>query len=375
MLILLEILVVTELSLGALLFSIIITNFFKNRTELNQLLIVAYFGMGFGTLTEDIILQFLLLLNIKVILYDQMFFFMQIFFLGVGISAVLKMSIVFNESSGHKVKLGMALRIIYISIPIIFSILTVMSHYKTPVNEFGYSYYQMNPYLTSFMILSYIPLLIYLVIQQTAYLKQVKRELRLKSVFLAFFLAIIPVVRIVHLSYYPLLGNSPFIMILFHTVMIILLLPFAIMVLYDLKFLETLFSFFAVNALFIIKDSGQTIFGYNFKSLENKEYFSRQQLLLGGFLYAISKGLENTLYFHGKLKTIEIGDTSLLIRNGTHVFAVLFTSEVNQIIKEKLENFLTEFEITYQQELKDWTGAISNFDNTQFINLVLKYFR
>ena len=102
MLVILEILIILTLSLGALIFGILFVNFFKKRTELNQLLIIAYFGVGFGILFENIFLQYFLLLHVNVFFYNALVFALELFFLGIGISATLRISILLSESTGHK---------------------------------------------------------------------------------------------------------------------------------------------------------------------------------------------------------------------------------------------------------------------------------
>ncbi|NHI94853.1 MAG: hypothetical protein EAX96_20355 [Candidatus Lokiarchaeota archaeon] len=376
MLILLEIVILAELSLGALIFTFLSINFFKNRTELNLLLIEVFFGMGFGVLFNDIILQYHIIFNENSFYIGEILFFVQLLLLLLAISAELRISILLNEKRGHKVKLGKGFRVVYILSAAIFFIFNYLTYYITPVNEIGYYYFQINPITTIILACVYAPLLFYLIVRQTIYLTKIQnKELVIKGYLLGFFFTALPIVRFTFLSFYPTLGNSVSTLIIERVIMIILLIFFAVLILSDFRFLERIFSYFAPNALFIIKDSGQTIFGYNFKSTHDKEYFSRQQLLLGGFLYAISKGLENTLYLHGKLKTIEIGETSLAIKHGKHVIAVLFVSEITRIINENFDIFLNEFENAYSDQLEHWNGSISKFDKTKFEELVLKYFK
>ena len=141
------------------------------------------------------------------------------------------------------------------------------------------------------------------------------------------------------------------------------------------RFMDNFSTYFCVKSLFLIKDSGQTILGLDFQQNPDENYRAQKDLLLGGFLYAISSGLEFTAALKGKLKTLEIGDTTLIIKYGKYTFGVLFVTEHTETIYEHFNAFMEEFEEKYEKPLKNWTGEITQFKIKDIEKLLEPHFR
>ncbi len=127
------------------------------------------------------------------------------------------------------------------------------------------------------------------------------------------------------------------------------------------KLLIRINTMFSLKSLLIVKNNGMTLFHKDFSAFSLYEKIDRHRisLLIGGFVFAISKGIKEIIKkeYETILKTIDFGVINMMFGYGERVFGVIFTHEVNNYLQERLTDFIHEFEKKNEKELNDWMGA------------------
>ncbi|MFX1297623.1 MAG: hypothetical protein ACFFD2_22590, partial [Promethearchaeota archaeon] len=117
-------------------------------------------------------------------------------------------------------------------------------------------------------------------------------------------------------------------------------------------------SYFAIVSIYIIKNDGRTLFSYDFVKKTKEESLSIETFLIGGFIYAITHGIEEITKIKTPIKLIDLEKIKLAFFFGEHSFSILFTREINDQIYEKLKGFMTEFENNFATIITEWDGRI-----------------
>ncbi|MFX1280410.1 MAG: hypothetical protein ACFFA3_13460 [Promethearchaeota archaeon] len=125
------------------------------------------------------------------------------------------------------------------------------------------------------------------------------------------------------------------------------------------------------QGLYIIYDDGRGVFNYAFKSDSVQD-----PGLVSGMFSAITSFIKEMTKSTEALKKIDHGDITILLEYGAKIFGALFikgtqSSEVRAPLKE----FVQKFEERYGDVLKDWTGALAPFKDTENDKLVEDIFK
>jgi len=140
------------------------------------------------------------------------------------------------------------------------------------------------------------------------------------------------------------------------------------------NFLESFNVYLNLKKLHIIKNNGHLVYSYDFFNAEQQDMGTHRNLLLGGIIYAITKGMPISMEMDNEIKSLQFGSETLVIGNGKEVFAVLEVLTNADILESKLNRFITIFEETYLKDLKNWEGLINKFSNKKTIDLINKVF-
>jgi len=118
-----------------------------------------------------------------------------------------------------------------------------------------------------------------------------------------------------------------------------------------------------VRSIFIVRNNGMTIYTKDFAkaTVINKEDKSRINLLIGGFVYAISHGIREIIRkeYEANLKSMNFGSIKMIFGYGKKVFGVLFTHSVNDYLQRKLTEFIDEFEKVNAETLDSNMGDVT----------------
>ncbi|MFW9921751.1 MAG: hypothetical protein ACFFDW_00485 [Candidatus Thorarchaeota archaeon] len=106
--------------------------------------------------------------------------------------------------------------------------------------------------------------------------------------------------------------------------------------------------------------SGVQLFSYRFR-----EDIKLEPTLISGFISAVITFAEELKPSEGKeiVKFIDRGDFVLQVEPGNLVVGLLILSSKDSSFKEKLKILVREFETKYQEQIEDWSGISSIFDD------------
>ena len=122
-------------------------------------------------------------------------------------------------------------------------------------------------------------------------------------------------------------------------------------------------SALGVKSIYIVRNNGMTIYTKDFShaTVINKEDKSRINLLIGGFVYAISHGIREIIRkeYEANLKSMDFGPIKMIFGYGEKVFGVLFTHSVNDYLQRKLTEFVHTFEEKNEEILDSLMGDVT----------------
>ncbi|NHI90893.1 MAG: hypothetical protein EAX96_00235 [Candidatus Lokiarchaeota archaeon] len=353
---------------------IVITYYFtfilkqKQKKSLNRIVLLILISLGYGICYESIRLLCFIGLIPYFKIYDIVGNYFVIFLTLYALSCLLKLFLIINRQSGKEIKEGNLIRQIYGIILIVFFGLNVLTYRQSPPAELGFFEFMLDPIIFITLLLTYLPLLIFLSFKSYKLFinvnnEKVKRQLKIGAFFFGTFI----LERIINLGGSIIFPISLLKIILEFNYLFILEIFAILFIFKEPDFFDNLSCYFSVKSVYILKSSNEILCGYNFHEEESEIIFSSDQLLLGGFIYAISNGLKMSLKIEGEVDEIEIGDTTLIIKRGKKIFIILFVTELTEKIHDKVEEFIEAFETLYKDELDKSAIDISKFhsENTQ----------
>ncbi|NHI94530.1 MAG: hypothetical protein EAX96_18710 [Candidatus Lokiarchaeota archaeon] len=122
-------------------------------------------------------------------------------------------------------------------------------------------------------------------------------------------------------------------------------------------------SVLGTKSIYIIRNNGMTIYNKDFttSTVIDKTDKTRINLLIGGFVYAISHGIREIIKreYETNLKSMNFGVIKLVFGYGEKVFGVLFTTSMNEYLQKRLTQFIEKFEDDNGEMLESWIGDIT----------------
>ncbi|MHA1797808.1 MAG: hypothetical protein ACTSVY_05100 [Candidatus Helarchaeota archaeon] len=129
------------------------------------------------------------------------------------------------------------------------------------------------------------------------------------------------------------------------------------------KILIKLGSALGIRSIYIVRNNGTTIYNKDFihSQIIDKTDKNRINLLIGGFVYAISHGIREIIRreYETNLKSMNFGLIKLIFGYGEKTFGVLFTTAVNDYLEKQLTSFIHKFEEENKETLDTWIGDIT----------------
>ncbi len=349
----------------------------KNRTQINQLFILSFIFFGFGILSDLIrILEIIFLGTINENI-DKIVFILKVFLYFFGTSTIIYIMQILSRQSGHHTKKDTAISTSYYILNPFISILNSYTFIKTNINEYGFYFFQINPFVFLLTLAILSPLFAYVFFKVKVLKSEIKSELTRKQVdvcITAFILIEINCTTI--LIFYSLFNNSIYILI---TNLLILLtstyvFTFSLFRKYP-DFLNAVSTYYSIRSIYIIGGKGVIIYEYDFQKESLKDPLSTRELLLGGFLYIIDSGLVTLFDAKEDIKSINIGNMNLIFTHGKYVFGLLLTTDYTFVMARKLNNFVEKFENNYKNILENWSGEITEYNSEIIQNWIDEFFR
>ena len=348
-----------------------------HRTQINQLLFMVFVFLGFGVMYDCARTMYFIYFGGVWPELDLVCYILKFALLLLGVSAAVSIIMVLNRQSGQKVKRETIIRYFYIIAAVVLSVLNYYTYVETEKIESGflqgYYNYQLNAYLYLGTLILYIPFFIF-IIQRIRVLLRVmpNKRMAIELILLGLLLAALFQERNLNLVGYLVFDQIWVIVIEFSLLAGIAVSGF-IMILKYPNLVEEISAYFATKSIYLLWNNGGIIlYKHHFAKQESS---TPDRLLMGGFLFATSSGLKETLKVKGGIKFIKIGSTFLLFAYGKYIFGISFVSEKIELVHQKLQQLIEKFERKYETDLADWSGDMSIFDSEEIATWVTKLFR
>jgi len=118
-----------------------------------------------------------------------------------------------------------------------------------------------------------------------------------------------------------------------------------------------IFEIVEKQGLYVIYGDGRDVFDYQFS-----EDVLHDPALISGMFTAITSFVKETTKSEDLLKSIDHGDTTILLEYGKYIFTALFIKgNETSDIRARLKEFIEIFESKYANILEDWSGALIHF--------------
>ncbi|MFX1450366.1 MAG: hypothetical protein ACFFCM_05965, partial [Promethearchaeota archaeon] len=361
---------------------ILISSFIQNLrhiTPINQYLMLFLFTMGYGICFDCYRVISIHLIGFVPEFVDKFNYIAKVALIFFSVLVVFQIVVFLNQLSGHKIKKGFLIEkinFIYFFLSGFFSLINMFYIYKISPNELGFYTYQIDfsEYLIIFFFVIFFA--IYLIYNTIIFLKEIKKRrlLIIMSLFSFNFCSLI-IERFVIIGIYAVFPNTVE-LFTFDIFILALIMGFsACFTLIIPDYLESISAYFSVKSLYLVRNNGQLIYEIDFTKEYYFEPFSSKKLLLGGFIYSIKYGLEDSFILGKTVNSIDFGDLKLLFKPGKYVFGVLFVSEQTPLIQEKLTKFIDLFESNYKIDLENWSGNVGKFETEEMKNLIFRIFK
>lgn len=150
----------------------------------------------------------------------------------------------------------------------------------------------------------------------------------------------------------------------------LLLIFLAFLSMFPLFFVSDTADLLDFNLLMVALKGGRPCFIYTFKKSQNEKI---DYTLMSSALEAITQFM-NEIFSDSKakLQLVQQGNYLILSEQVNSVSAALFVNKGDPEIRRRLKYFVQEFEKKYKNEVDDWTGNTSIFDDA--VNLVEEIF-
>ncbi|MFX1449613.1 MAG: hypothetical protein ACFFCM_02150, partial [Promethearchaeota archaeon] len=294
----------------------------------------------------------------------------------VTYSLLARLLFKFMEVSGYKTKKYMYIRIFFSIIATTLPIINLFTFYQSYFYEpFGFYMFMVNPILRIIIYCLYTPYLLFIGIKGQKLLIEIKNKdmkKRISYIFTIFGILILG--RLLNLGYFLPFSNHILTYIIDYLILSISLLFLSYFAIKYPKMLQSISTYFSVKSIYIIQKSGILIFDYDFRKEITEDSITPRQILLGGFMHTLNKGLKSFFELTGEVNTINFGNIIVLVKHGKHIIAILSASENNPMVHKKLSLLIEKFETMYEKELENWTEDYV-FNSEDIENMIYEIFR
>lgn len=317
------------------------------------------------------------------LILDRLFFCIKVFLVFVAISALLRLLFILNRQGGMPVKHESIIRFFYYGAVCFFTVFNIYFHEQIFLEGGPLYIFQIHPITFLILLVMYSPILVFAVFKTIAMSRKINQKTLAKlTLIFGFLIVLIVFERLVNITLYSSIFSSLFDSSLYGLLVdSSLLLVIVFFVTYyrflgRVDLLETISSFFCLKTLYLIKkESGHIFYEHEFREGEATSALITDRFLLGGFLYAITQGLELGLGLSGDVDIIQAGKTTILLRHGKFVFGLLFTLEYTPTLEIMIRKFMDRFEQTYASVLEHWSGDLSQIKMEELHAWTLEIFK
>jgi hypothetical protein len=349
----------------------------KSNNYINRLLFFAFFGFFFGFAYEFLrIISFIFLGDVNSTV-DQFFFSFKIMLIFAAISALLEILFIIDRQGGAPVKHESALRYFYLGMLVFITVFNIYFYEKIPLDSGNIYMFQVHPITLLISLFTYTPMFLFVVLRTIKISRKIDdQKLGKLNLIFGTLICVLTFERCVNITLFLVFPSLIFLLFDVLTIFIILVLVSYYLFFGKIDLLESVSTYFCLKTLYIIKkETGHMFYEHEFRAGASSSALLTDRFLLGGFLYAITQGLELGLGLSGNVDIIQAGKTTILLRHGKFVFGLLFTLEYTQTLEERVRKYMERFEQTYASVLENWTGDLSQIKMEQLNAWTLEIFK
>ncbi|TFF90094.1 MAG: hypothetical protein EU548_04745 [Promethearchaeota archaeon] len=116
-----------------------------------------------------------------------------------------------------------------------------------------------------------------------------------------------------------------------------------------------------IRHLYLLTPEGICLFQHSFKARS-----IRDDDLFGGSLMAIQNILKDMMQSDKNLSVIDHQDAKIIFKQSKSIIAIMVADQELYIVDRKLEQLLNEFELSFGEMMKDWSGNVSLFQSLKY---------
>lgn len=356
---------------------ILLTNFYKYQTRINNLLVRITFCFGFGTFYDFLRVGFFIFSWYLYPFADKLAYCVKFFLYMIGLYYEAQLMSILMKNAGQEFKYEKRRNMIHLALISTFFIICLLTIQQSPVSPSGLFTYATTVILFwPFTILFLIVFIDLGLMASKVVMNTKEREIKKRVTITFLFFGLLTGIGYFNLRNFIFITyDYPY--LLFYTIFIIALM--GSLLISFLKFpelLEALNLYFNISSFYLIKENGEFIFNYDFiKEGLVEEISSSRKEMLGGFIYAISRGVGLSLKIDAKVNLLDFGDLKLVIEQGNLVYGVLLINEFSPILEERLKKIVREFENKFIGDLNNWNGKLADEKMDKIKELVFKLLR
>lgn len=279
---------------------------------------------------------------------------------------------------GYNIKYEEIIKISFLTFILILTTLAVFLSSQLPLDIMGLYGYKLNAILFLAICLMFIPIICYALFGIKKLFNGIKeKKTKNKLTLAAVLFFIITFERIFSIKPIILINFNYYNIIVEFLILLGIGIVATITLIKNQDMIESITSYFNVSSIYLIKNNGDLLFSHELIQENPEDAYSPRNLLLGGFIFAISQGIEHTLKVDKKIGSISLGKgtRNLIIRHGKHTIGVLFIKEASYLLEEKLQMFIDKFEILHKKELDNWRGKIADIRKDDLKIFIYDLFR
>ncbi|MHA1783762.1 MAG: hypothetical protein ACTSVY_07730 [Candidatus Helarchaeota archaeon] len=115
-----------------------------------------------------------------------------------------------------------------------------------------------------------------------------------------------------------------------------------------------------IKYIILTTHSGKCLYNENFK--EKKQI---NEVLLAGYLSGVQIFLKTAMKSKSSLTGISKGEETFMVEEGESILGILIVEQELEILKHYLKKIVKNFEVFFQDSLKDWNGNVKLFQPTK----------
>ncbi len=355
---------------------IIIKNYFVYQTRINSLLLRITFCFGFAYTYDFLRVGFFIFNWYLYPFADLTGYCVKYMLFLIGFYYEARLISILNKNSGNEMKfenIRKTIHLVFIGCFFAICLLTIKQTEVSPsgLYTFAPSVGLFLPMTIFFGIVSTILVFMAAKLVLNTKEKEVKKRVIITVLFFGF-LTLINYLNIRNFILFPY--DYPYILFFISYILILLgCLLFA-----SLKFkglLEVLNLYFNIDSLYVISEKGEFILSHDFKEMDSEEVHTSRKEMLGGFIYAITRGVGLALKIDAKVNLLDFGDLKLVIEQGKYTYVVLLINEYSPIFEEKIIKIVNEIENSFESDLKTINKEISEQKKEEILKLIYNLLR